>query len=237
MTPTVCAICGSASASEELYPWCGPARPSPGACFQRGVRRTACTTVWCDAGRVDWSARTRLPRPPRWQGLYADSLLNYETESANLRLTYGRCLVGLRRDARLSRGAFWRSAAAAGSPGRGLGRATAWSEAWSRAAMRWPSPRSDPPARSCDLFRPGLFPPAAFDVVCMFQVFDHVPEPVVPLDECLRVLRPGGLVPASNHNIQAWSARILGSAARSSTWSTRSSTAREPCDGSSSSAF
>ena len=145
------------------------------------------------------------------QGLYADSLLNYETELANLRLTYGRCLVGLRRY-----GAVPGSLLEIGC-GRGFLLEEASAQGYS--LVRGVEPSRDAVAKSseqirprivCDLFRPGLFPPAAFDVVCMFQVFDHVPEPAALLDECLRVLRPGGLVLALNHNIQAWSARILG---------------------------
>ncbi len=44
----------------------------------------------------------------------------------------------------------------------------------------------------------------------LFQVLDHIPEPVDFLRECLRILRPGGAILALNHNVTAWSARILG---------------------------
>ena len=44
----------------------------------------------------------------------------------------------------------------------------------------------------------------------LFQVLDHIPEPVDFLRECLRILRPGGAIMALNHNVTAWSARILG---------------------------
>ncbi|MDQ7781618.1 MAG: class I SAM-dependent methyltransferase [Desulfomonilaceae bacterium] len=62
----------------------------------------------------------------------------------------------------------------------------------------------------CDIMRPGLFEENQFDVVCMFQVLDHIAEPVPLLDECRKVLKPGGLVLAINHNIEAISARVLG---------------------------
>ena len=62
----------------------------------------------------------------------------------------------------------------------------------------------------CDIMRPDLFPPEIFDVVCMFQTFDHLAEPVAMLNECRRVLRPGGLILLLNHNVAAPFARLLG---------------------------
>ncbi|HZZ71929.1 MAG TPA: class I SAM-dependent methyltransferase, partial [Pirellulales bacterium] len=65
------------------------------------------------------------------------------------------------------------------------------------------------PALVCDIMRPGLFAPATFDAVCMFQVFDHLPDPAGVLRECFRVLRPGGLLLCLNHNVASWSAKLL----------------------------
>ena len=48
------------------------------------------------------------------------------------------------------------------------------------------------------------------EVICLFQVFDHIPNPGAMLDECFRLLRPGGLILAIIHNIEALSARLLG---------------------------
>lgn len=58
--------------------------------------------------------------------------------------------------------------------------------------------------------KPGLFAPDEFDGVCLFQVFDHLCDPSTMLDEGVRVLKPGGLVLAINHNIEAFSASVLG---------------------------
>jgi SAM-dependent methyltransferase len=55
-----------------------------------------------------------------------------------------------------------------------------------------------------------LFPAESFDAVCLFQVLDHISNPVELLEECLAVLRPGGHILALNHNVSAWSARLLG---------------------------
>jgi SAM-dependent methyltransferase len=45
--------------------------------------------------------------------------------------------------------------------------------------------------------------------VTLFQVLDHIPEPAAFLRECLQILRPGGALLALNHNVTAWSARVL----------------------------
>jgi SAM-dependent methyltransferase len=63
---------------------------------------------------------------------------------------------------------------------------------------------------TCAMMRPGLFPRESFDLVCMFQVFDHFPDPAGILNACREALRPGGLVLAINHNVEAMSARLLG---------------------------
>jgi SAM-dependent methyltransferase len=59
-------------------------------------------------------------------------------------------------------------------------------------------------------FRDGLFEPGSFDVVCIFQVMDHLADPVAVLSEVASVLRPGGLLLAIQHNAEAFSASALG---------------------------
>jgi SAM-dependent methyltransferase len=61
-----------------------------------------------------------------------------------------------------------------------------------------------------DTFRAGLFEPESFDIVCFFQVFDHIIDPNALLVDIKRVLRPGGLVIAIHHNIRSLFARCLG---------------------------
>lgn len=61
-----------------------------------------------------------------------------------------------------------------------------------------------------DVMRPGLFAPESFAAVTMFQLLDHVADPVALLRECRKVLRPGGVILALNHNVAAVSARLLG---------------------------
>jgi SAM-dependent methyltransferase len=72
--------------------------------------------------------------------------------------------------------------------------------------------QASPEVRSkivCDILRPGLFPPETFNVICMFQTFDHISEPNIFLEECVRLLRPGGVMLCLNHNVEALSARML----------------------------
>src|SRR2546423_547490 len=58
--------------------------------------------------------------------------------------------------------------------------------------------------------RPGLFGAGEFDLACMFQVFDHLPEPGPVLEECRRVLAKGGILLVLHHNVRSLSARLLG---------------------------
>lgn len=61
-----------------------------------------------------------------------------------------------------------------------------------------------------DIMRPGLFEPGELSAVTLFQVLDHIPDPLELLRECKSALKPGGVILAWNHNASALSARILG---------------------------
>jgi SAM-dependent methyltransferase len=60
------------------------------------------------------------------------------------------------------------------------------------------------------LFNADLFPAATFDLVCCFQVLDHLLDPSRVLRDVLHLLRPGGMVLLLNHNIRSWFPRLLG---------------------------
>jgi SAM-dependent methyltransferase len=208
---TRCAICGTEGNATELYPAnfdlqaLNPAvfsaRRLPDRVHYRVVRCKSCGLVRSDP----------MADPALLAQLYHESAFTYGDEVADLKRTYGRYLAGLdklgaRKDALLEvgcgNGFFLQQALAQGYRSvRGVEP--------SRAAVS----QAAPEVRDvilCDLMRPGLFPPAAFDVVCLFQVFDHVPDPGALLDACFSVLRPGGLVLCLNHNVDAVSARLLG---------------------------
>lgn len=59
------------------------------------------------------------------------------------------------------------------------------------------------------VFKPNLFPKNYFDVICFFQTFDHIIDPNRFLKECYRILKPGGLVLAINHNVESLPAKLL----------------------------
>jgi SAM-dependent methyltransferase len=60
------------------------------------------------------------------------------------------------------------------------------------------------------LFHADLFPAESFDVVCCFQVLDHLLDPGAVLRDLAKLLRRGGLVLLLNHNIRSWLLRLLG---------------------------
>lgn len=143
--------------------------------------------------------------------LYTESAFAYEEEVPNLRHTYRRYLSKL--------GRWGRGRSALLEVGCGNGFALEEALLLGYETVRGVEPSHEARARAradirenivCDVMRPGLFEPEEFDVVCLFQVFDHVPDPSGLLDECVTVLRPGGLLLFLHHDLGALSARLLG---------------------------
>ena len=210
LIPTRCAICGTEGNSSELYPAnfdCEAFNPTvfsarrlPDRIHYRMVKCRDCGLIRSDPV---------VPHELLAQ-LYAQSTFTYRDEVADIRRTYGHYLAkldrcGARKDALLEigcgNGFFLEEALDRGYLSvRGIEPSqTAVDEAGPRLRGRI----------VCGLMAPGVFEPGQFDVVCLFQVFDHIPDPGVLVDECYRVLKPGGLVLCINHNIEAVSARIL----------------------------
>lgn len=131
-------------------------------------------------GRRDAVARRRLARIATLLGM----------APADMRL----CDVGC------SRGQFVAAARAAGCNAEGVE----------------PAPQIAQIARDAGLpVRTGLleaqhYPEATFDAVTLFEVVEHLREPLPLLAECRRVLKPGGIVLISTGNAASWSAAVLG---------------------------
>ena len=208
---TRCAICGTTGGATELFPSTVTpeafdarhfsARRLPDRVHYRMVRCDTCGLV-----RSDPAAD-----PAKVAALYARSSFDYETEVPNLNRTYGRYLGkldghGAQREGLLEvgcgNGFFLEEAVRRGYRDvRGIEP--------SRAAIE-SAPASVRPLIVEDVLRPGVLPERSTGVVCLFQVFDHLPDPGAALDELHRILRPGGLALILNHDAGAPSAKLLG---------------------------
>lgn len=149
--------------------------------------------------------------PERVAQLYSQSTFTYGAEVGDLSHTYGRYLAKLNRF-----GAHKGSLLEIGC-GSGFFLQEALNQGYGTVRGIEPSQQAidqaPPRLKSsivCGLMESGVFHPEQFDVVCLFQVFDHLLDPGALLDECFRLLRPGGFMLCINHNIEAVSARILG---------------------------
>jgi SAM-dependent methyltransferase len=211
LIPTDCAICGPGVSSTQVYdanfgvrdfnPEVYSARRLPDRVHYRMARCDRCGLLRSDP----------VADPDVIAGLYRASSLDYTAEFRNLRRTYGRHLRRLApmletRESLLEigcgNGFFLEEALAQGYLDvRGI------EPSEPACAMATPAVAT---RIVNDIVRPGQFESASFDVICLFQVLDHLPEPSETLREVLRLLRPGGVVLALNHNADAFSNRALG---------------------------
>lgn len=52
------------------------------------------------------------------------------------------------------------------------------------------------------------FPDNSFDVLTMYEVIEHLPDPVAMLTECRRILKPGGVLVVGTGNADSWTRRF-----------------------------
>lgn len=205
MISTRCAVCDTLDNADQLYPArfteadlnarVFSARRVPDRLHFRIVRCRGCGLLRSDP----------VAEPGRLAHLYEGSTFDYGAELPHLRSTYRRYLERLPvRGALLEIGC-----------GNGFMLEEARSMGFEPA--RGVEPSADAVARSLrpgdivrDVMRPGLFEPATFAAIAMFQVLDHLPDPGGVLAECGRVLRDDGHVLLLQHDARAWSARLLG---------------------------
>lgn len=210
LQPTRCAVCRTAGNATELYkanfdfasfnPIVFSARRSPDRVHYRVVRCNTCGLV-----RSDPTADSELLKR-----LYEQSSFNYDYEVSNLRKTYGRYLTKLNKYV-VGKGTFLELGC-----GNGFFLEEALAQGYSNVQGVEPSgdaiAKAKPEIRRFiinDVMREGLFDAEQFNVICMFQLLDHIPDPDVLLEECFRVLKPSGFVLCINHNIDAFSSRLL----------------------------
>ena len=211
MIATTCAICGDAAEETEFY---GETLGRNAATFDRFSARRSPDRVHY---RIVECRECRLIRSdPIFQDgelarLYAGSTVTCTSEAEFAGLTYAEHLSqslplvaekGRLLEIGCGHGFFLERAL-------DLGFREVYGVEPSRHAVEIASPRVRGNIRN-DLFRDGLFPPGYFDVVCAFQVFDHMTRPNDVLDACRRVLRPGGIALFINHDAGAWTNRLLG---------------------------
>lgn len=211
MIGTECAICGAASDDTELYSATleadaatfdrFSARRTPDRVHYRIVQCRECTLLRSNPILSD----SELAQ------LYAGSFITYGDEAAFVGNTYAeylrRLLPLVPKKQRLleigcGHGFFLERAL-------DLGFDEVFGVEPSRHAIELASPRVRDRIYT-GVFKDGLFEPGYFDVVCAFQVFDHLTHPNEVLDACHRVLRPGGLALFINHDAGAWTNRLLG---------------------------
>jgi SAM-dependent methyltransferase len=206
--PTRCPICDTEGNATQIYPAnfdpqsftpaVFSARRLPDRLHYRMVRCNTCGLVRSDPV----AAAQALAR------LYAHSSFGYGEEVANIRRTYGRYLSRLKG----GKGALLEVGCGNGfflEEALDQGYAEVWGVEPSQAAVARAGPRVRRHIH-CDVLRPGLFAPGYFDKICMFQVFDHLPDPGALLPECRRLLKPAGRLLLLNHDVSALSARLLG---------------------------
>ena len=62
----------------------------------------------------------------------------------------------------------------------------------------------------CGMFGRDIYPQEYFNIICAFQIFDHISQPNDFLATCMKYLKKGGTAFFINHDIGSFPARILG---------------------------
>ena len=207
---TCCAVCSTNGNATELYvanfspedfsPAVFSARRLPDRIHYRIVRCSSCGLVRSDP----------IADSSTIASLYRESTFDYSGEVDNLSHTYGAYL------ARLDRHGVRKNSLLEIGCGNGFFLGQALRQGYSDVRGVEPSESAlklaDSQVRgriACAMMSAGLFPRDSFDVVCLFQVLDHIVDPGSLLDTCFEILKPGGFVLCLNHNVEALSARIM----------------------------
>ena len=207
---TSCAICGTEGNAHELYPEnfddaafnaeVFSARRLPDMLHYRLVRCERCGLVRSDPV-IDQETL---------KSLYSESELTYARDFPALRRTYGSYLRKLQKYQN-QKGSILEIGCGNGfllEEALSMGYQNILGVEPSRSAVEQASPELKEHIH-VDVMRPGLVS-EKMDVICMFQLFDHIPNPNEFLAVCCETMAPEGLILCFNHNIDALSARLLG---------------------------
>jgi SAM-dependent methyltransferase len=208
LIPSPCAICGSHTPASVLFEAnfdpshlnaeVFSARRLPDRIHYRMVKCLQCSLVRSDP----------IARPDLLAQLYQASTFTYSAELESLKSTYGRYIAELGAKGRLLDVGCGNGFVLEVAQAQGF--AEVWGVEPSADAIRQAHPDLQGQIKE-SIFREGLFEDNFFDVICFFQVLDHLPDPLAVLKSALQALKPGGVILAINHDIEALQARLLGS--------------------------
>ena len=207
---TKCAICGTYDNSTELYPATNDslsfsvatfsARRIPDRRHYRWVRCNKCSLL-----RSDPVFNINLG------DLYEKSSFDYQNELSGLKKTYIKILRKAFQEE------FSKKSLLEIGGGNGFFMEKAKDSGFSSVRGVEPSIPAAAEARedirpliTVGLMKEGLFADASFDVIAMFHVMDHLPDPLDLLTIAKPLLKSGGIFLMAVHNTKAISARVLG---------------------------
>jgi SAM-dependent methyltransferase len=211
---TTCVLCSTNEHASVLYPGNVHEVHLNPTIFsaRRTPDRVHATILKCSKCRLVYP--TELIDPAKLSSLYEQSKYTYAEEEYFIRRTYQRYLrqmLPVLKDQRrpwsyldVGCGNGFMLAAA-----REVGFDHVWGVEPSRHAIAQAEPGTRPHLIQ-GMFSRELISGKRFDAISVFQTLDHIPDPVAFVNDCSACLKPGGAVLFINHNIESWTARILG---------------------------
>jgi len=207
--PTRCAICGTSGNSEKIFDQnideaafsteVFSARRLPDRRSYQWVRCKACGLLRSDPVlEVDLDS------------LYEKSTFDYNSEVDGLKRAYSSITLRALKPERAS-GAILEIGG-----GNGFFLEIAKEIGFTKIAGVEPSVDAVAAAREdikpfmiVDMLRMDSVPTESFDVVSMFHVMDHLPDPLSTIKICRSALKPGGTFVVAVHNSRSWSAKLM----------------------------
>lgn len=149
-------------------------------------------------------------KPEILEKLYKKSKFNYGDQEKNLKRSYGRCLKKAEKyvtkerilDIGTGNGFFLLEALKQG-----------YEEVYGIEPSEHAVELADDKIKKNiikDILRGNQFKSDFFDVICLFQVIDHIENPNEVLRICNKYLKEGGIIICVSHDVNSLSAKILG---------------------------